>query len=52
LGYTVVTRVSDDDEGKVGRTRNKVTILGLNPVLPGRFNANTFTSPLPTSVAP
>ena len=52
LGYTVVTRLSDDDGGKLGRARNKVTILGLNPITPKRFSVNDYTSPLPTSTAP
>lgn len=53
LRYTVVSSLSDDGGGKLGRARNKVTILGFNPVLPGKLGTiGQFTSPLPTSNAP
>jgi len=45
--------LNDDGGGKLGRARHKVTILGLNPVVPGRFGTiGQFTSPLPTVLAP
>jgi hypothetical protein len=46
LRYAVVASLRDNGSGQVGEARNKVTILGLNPIGSNPFPGGAVTSPL------